>query len=408
MIPASRMPLTLEDIAELINTNKREILTKVDGIVQDVNEVKSYVKVLNQRSDSQDKKNEKMEERFLMLENEILEMKKKSPVSFAQVVSSPPSLSSNHAPLAWGPVRANASNGDSDDQAIRNLISHAKKVIGLSPVDQEWIDLEKEKGIENDDEAQIAAARYYLTGEMNIPETTVEKMKIVKAFKPSTAEDTDRLYVEFEDESSVKILNRYKRNLSPGQRVFPWIPHSLYLRFKAIDDIAYQIRKVHQPFHQTDIRYEATDIAPYKRLNKSRRWEKVELHDLPDVCLDPTLLVTPSTTPPRGRSRQPKRQRSSSRSPVEENQATKTPRLNPTNNDESEREIIENPVEKSPEMDFGNVTETLSFSPANPAPPKHSMIKTAPGHIPLLKQSKLAYKSSQLPSSSKSLEKDFQ
>ena len=135
---------------------------------------------------------------------------------------------------------------------------------------------------------------------MNIPETTVTKnMSIVRVFRPASNEDNEKLYVEFENEASVNIVHRYKKNLAQGLRIFPWFSPALYARFKALSDEAYQIRKVRQPFHQTDIRYESTDIALYKRIDRTYRWQKCEVEGLPDICIDPDLLTRPSDTPPR-------------------------------------------------------------------------------------------------------------
>jgi hypothetical protein len=262
----------------------------------------------------------------------------------------------------------------------------------------------------------IAAAKAFFTEDMNIPESTFKKMKIVKVFKPANADETDKLYVEFENESSVNILNRYRRNLAAGLRIFPWFPPALYPRFKALDDESYQIRKVRQPFHQTDIRYDVNDIALYKRLNKSYRWEKVEVLGLPDIVLDPALLIRPSASPPRGRNRiSSKRKRSSSRSPAHDQHVSKTPRL-PAHKetekideteagkiDESEAEKIDGTEAtddnldtevpaKSHLNDAGQFTEHHSYSPARPAPSKHSMITTTPGVLSKLKQPKLNYK----------------
>ena len=82
---------------------------------------------------------------------------------------------------------------------------------------------------------------------MNIPTSTLEKMKIERVFKPATLEETDRIYVQFESEMSVKIVNRYRRNLAAGLRIFPWFPPALFSRFKALDDESYQLRKVRKP-----------------------------------------------------------------------------------------------------------------------------------------------------------------
>ena len=112
----------------------------------------------------------------------------------------------------------------------------------------------------------------------------------------------EKLYVEFENEASVNIVHRYKKNLAQGLRIFPWFPPALYTRFKALSDEAYQIRKVRQPFHQTDIRYESTDIALYKRIDRTYRWQKCEVEGLPDICIGPDLLTRPSGTPSNGRA----------------------------------------------------------------------------------------------------------
>ena len=247
---------------------------------------------------------------------------------------------------------------------------------------------------------------------MNIPTSTLEKMKIERVFKPATLEETDRIYVQFESEMSVKIVNRYRRNLAAGLRIFPWFPPALFSRFKALDDESYQLRKVRKPPHQTDIRYEEDDIALFKRLDKSHRWQKVEVKNLPNICLDPDLLVRPTSTPPRGRSRiSSKRKRSNSRSPVKDQQVSKTPRV--PNSEHSEKEKTDTEEVKSDRNDesekvdknddIGQFTKHHSYSPARPAPSKHSLITTTPGILSKLKQPKLNYKPVQ-----KSSKLDFQ
>ena len=57
------MPLTLEDIADMINNNKKEILSRVDGIVEDVKVVKNKVDNLTHRVDSQEETNTKVHEK---------------------------------------------------------------------------------------------------------------------------------------------------------------------------------------------------------------------------------------------------------------------------------------------------------------------------------------------------------
>ena len=142
------------------------------------------------------------------------------------------------------------------------------------------------------------------------------------------------------------------------------------------------------------------------------------MKNLPDICLDPDLLAEPSSTPPRGRIRaSSKRKRSGSGSPA---LACKTPRLpTPKINDEikTNTEEIKDAEENNTEgveivgelnpstsnADVGQFTEHHSYSPARPAPSKHSMITTTPGILSKLKQPKLNYKPIQ-----QSGKKDFQ
>ena len=258
---------------------------------------------------------------------------------------------------------------------------------------------------------------------MNVPESTLKNMKIVRTFRPSsTIRDTDRLYVEFESESSVNILNRYKRNLPVHSKICLWSPPAIYPRYKALDDVSFQLRKVIQPYHQCDIRYESNDIALYKRLNRLQRWERVQVDDLPEVIIDPAIAVATPLVPASGRNRMnsTKRNRSNSTSSVEENQATKTLKLSVQEedvvnviddelknvSDEKLDESPKTPTEPTSTHDIGKFTEHHVYSPARQAPSKHSMITTTPGHLSSLKQTKISYKPTHLPV--KKTQQDFQ
>ena len=65
------MPLTLEDIAAMINSNKEEILSKVDAIVEDVKDVKTKVKDLTHRVDSQEETNAEVNKKLELLQNQM-------------------------------------------------------------------------------------------------------------------------------------------------------------------------------------------------------------------------------------------------------------------------------------------------------------------------------------------------
>ena len=126
--------------------------------------------------------------------------------------------------------------------------------------------------------------------------------------------------------------------------------------------------------------------------------------DLPQICFDPALFTRPSSTPPRGRNRiSSKRKRSSSRSPAkdEDQHASKTIKLPDVSEIDPEKKIDETEtsneddtrdLSKANMNDAGQFREHISYSPARPAPSKHSMITTTPGHLSKIKQPKLSYK----------------
>ena len=300
--------LTLEDIANLINSNKDEIIHKFEGIAEEVKVVKAQVSELSENAKNQIIINTEVNKKLEMLEKEISELKRpQNQSSFLQTKLASVSQIMNDDFV----VR---------DSRISEIISEGRRVIGLSPINESDISIEIEKGIDDEQNAMIAAAQTFFLDDMNIPLATVNKMKIIKAFRPvNSGPDNDKLYVEFAHESSVKIVHRFKRNLAAGLRIFLWFHPALYPRFKALDEEAYQLRKVKLPHHQTDIRYETNDIGLYKRLDKSHRWQKVSVEGLPEVCFDPDLLTEPCGSRPKGRARlNSKRKRESENSDEEE------------------------------------------------------------------------------------------
>ena len=242
----------------------------------------------------------------------------------------------------------------------------------------------------------------------------MDKMKIVRTFRPtSTNTDSGKLYIEFESVASVDILNRYKRNLPKDSKILLRFPPAIFPRKLALDDMAYQLRKVIEPYHQTDIRYENNDIVVYKRLNRFKRWEKVTVYDLPEVCINPDLLSLPSLNPALGRNRisSTKRNRSNSASSDDSAKATKTSKLSEkpiedviVNEEECDEDIV---TTTPPVADIGRLTEHHFYSPARPAPVEHSMTTTTPGQASM-KQTKLTYKPTQLPIKKNQHQQDFQ
>ena len=300
-----QISLTLNDLAKIMNDNKLEIISKVDKVAKDVGEVKSDVDELKDKFKCQEKINEGVNERIKRLEIQISKLSSEKPLL-------------NTDDQAASVADRNNSASNDKDQRIANIISQGKRVIGLCPIDQSDLETEKEH-FQNEQDVMISAAYTFFIEDMSIPKSTLDKMKIIRAFRPATSAESDKLYVEFESEISANVVRRYRTNLAPGVRIFPWFSPALYERYKALEEEAYQLRKVKSPSHQTNIRYEVNDIALYKRLDRNHRWTKVEVSGLPNIVLDPDFLVKPSGGASGRRRLNSKRKRNSSNDDVETN-----------------------------------------------------------------------------------------
>ena len=151
--------------------------------------MKTQVNYLTQRANTQEETNIKVDEKLQLLQKQIIELKNPSSPTFAQVTGTTTSREFQHNPSQTDAAREDSSK----DIKVRKIISDGRRVIGLSQND---IDIEKENGIENEEESMTAAAKSFFTGDMNIPESTLKKLKIVKVFKPANADETDKLYAD--------------------------------------------------------------------------------------------------------------------------------------------------------------------------------------------------------------------
>ena len=375
--PAPPPNITLNDLAKLINDNKKEIIDKVDLIANDVKAVKEDVSNLKNKVKRQEEINGEVSDKIKALECKI-----------SNLINKPASVNE----CTEVDVQKKATD-DHQSQRQIEIIKQGKKVIGLSPIDQ--TDLDAEKDLAKDQNVMIAAALTFFIEDMNIPKTTLDKMKITRAFRPSNNDDSDKLYVEFEDETSADIVRRYRLNLAPGVRIFSWYPPGLYQRYKALEEEAYRLRKVIEPYHQTDIRYESADIALYKRLDRNHRWQRVQVKGLPAIVFDPDLLVKPSGGA-LGRARLNSKRKRNSSNEDENSSKNIRPSSSPENNiSESADQIstAEAAIDQTSTIDIGRYTEHHAYSPARIAPSKHSLITTTPLNFSKLKQPTLNFHS---------------
>ena len=135
---------------------------------------------------------------------------------------------------------------DDETEARREAINRAKMILGFSKITDAHVKqaiTEHELDEKDEMKAKIYAIYDFLYYEMKIPSDKVKEMKILRTFRPSQQPDSDRLYAEFADLSSVNLINLYVRNLQPGTNVDIWIPPCLFQRFRDFDRLNYSIRK---------------------------------------------------------------------------------------------------------------------------------------------------------------------
>ena len=134
-------------------------------------------------------------------------------------------------------------------------------------------------------------------------------MKILRTFRPAKQPDSDRLYAEFADLTSVNLINLYVRNLQAGTNVDIWIPPCLFQRFRDFDQLNYSIRKGPGNF-KAKIKYGETDFVLVKKSSSCHSWTTVVPENLSP--LEPSAsYVTISSSPPLGRSSRSKRKTAS-------------------------------------------------------------------------------------------------
>ena len=139
----------------------------------------------------------------------------------------------------------------------------------------------------------------YLKCELKIRPSDIEKFDIIKIFHPAK-EDWNVLYVEFGSEYQVDQLFSYTKGMKKDHRIVRWYPKQMYDRYRAVETIAYHLRKSMQ--HKTRVRIGLDDIELSSRESGSTFWRKQSLpNNLPNFDLDYTTRPAPASSPPPGR-----------------------------------------------------------------------------------------------------------
>ena len=233
-------------------------------------------------------------------------------LSTLKAASQPKPLTSLPPPIEPQAIhnRKDPNNDTEKKKAIINIVKKAKRTIGFSPITTEHIEQAKyDYDIDDDNEAKTAAVKDLLYFEMKISVDKIRSMKQARVF--SSASIFDRIYVEFEEETSANYIYSLARNLKPEVKLHMHVPHSFYSRHQGIKDQEYPIRKGYGNV-KTKIQFGYDDLYLSKRCSKESSWQVVEL----DFGVLPPVDLTPppsqSSSPPPGRSRNSKSRKNSS------------------------------------------------------------------------------------------------
>ena len=117
----------------------------------------------------------------------------------------------------------------------------------------------------------------YLKCEMKMLPSDIEKLNITRIFPPAK-QDWNVLYVEFGSEFEADTIFRYTRNMmKKDHRVINWIPKQMYERFRAVESLAYTIRKEERL--KTRVKIGRTDFTLLTRDPNSSLWTTRHLSD---------------------------------------------------------------------------------------------------------------------------------
>ena len=179
----------------------------------------------------------------------------------------------------------------------------------------------------NENEAMRLSIVNFLVREMKIPEEVVNGFKFTRIFPPASQPTSwNRLYVEFQSQMNVDLINQFLPNLQQGKSVSLYIPRSLFSRFNAVQEIAYKYRQG-EIKHKTRIKYGISDfVLSVEPKQGASPWTFIHL-DLPSLQLMPDVASTHSS-PPGARPRLSSKRQLSPNSTDELTERVNRPKLN--------------------------------------------------------------------------------
>ena len=192
------------------------------------------------------------------------------------------------------------------DEPVHKLICSARHVVGIGPVYQSHLDHYQDASTS---EKIRCAAIDALRLELNIKDDEIKDSDILETFLPKSSPKFPRVYIRFIRQEQADLCLRAAKSLTdPNVKVFRYFPRQLQARVRALEDVAYQLRKYSVPSYKTDVIYSETDVLLMVCPRGQSRYHPYPVSNLPPIDM------TPLRSPPPGRPSQ-KRDRSASSSP---------------------------------------------------------------------------------------------
>ena len=184
---------------------------------------------------------------------------------------------------------------------IVELCETGRRVVGFSPIEPRMLEMQiRSFGAKNQEEAMLMEIKSYLKCEMKVRPSDIEKLDIVRIFHPAK-ENWNVLYVEFGNEYQVDKLFTYTRGMvKKDHRVVRWFPKQMYDRYRAVESMAYEIRKNLK--QKTRVKIGRNDLELSTREIGSSFWRRQALPtSLPKIDLDSSFRPAILSSPPPGR-----------------------------------------------------------------------------------------------------------
>ena len=233
-------------------------------------------------------------------------------------------------------------------------------MIGFKPIEERDINrIMRTMNIKDEEEAIRQCLTEYWRCEMRMSVDTVEELldNIVKVWHPENENNWDRLYVEFQDQRSVKICYSYCKHLKDKDtQIMQYFPLQFSEQYRTLNSISYRLRNPADPTatkFKTRIRFDRFGLKLEQKHPAQRNWTRVNVDYLPPVDLQPVPHPVPRDSPPPTRTRQSKRVRSPQQNSPNSHRLEKKGKV-------AENDTIEEEVPES-SYSISNVEKSFQF-----------------------------------------------